>query len=196
MKQANAIGILLLCTLSSCGSVQKTRSGDLDWEDLVSTRQHYDTTPIPRGSLSNTNSNQVSAADTAEGSTALTAKARPSGPTLEQLAAGFQMEKPTRYEGGVYGKKGHIPVFAARLADIPDYDRLYWVMVKVLSEKYGCFMKRKASTQNQVMVECRDKRRVVFHRNRGDGWIQFYGRQYNAEGKEVLIRNHKAYALE
>lgn len=195
MKQASAIWFLLLCVLSSCGSAQKKRAGELDWDDLVSHRQHYEATPIPSGSLVNANSGS-NAVDSPEGAKTGMVKSRSQGPTLEQLAAGFQMEKPVRYEGGVYGKKGHIPVFAARLADIPDYDRLYWVMVKVLSEKYGCFMKRKASTHNQVMVECRDKRRVVLHRNRGDGWIQFYGRQYNADGKEVVIRDHKAFVLE
>ena len=192
MQQVKWSTLILLCTMSSCGSVQKKPVGDLDWDDLASSRQHYNSTPIPRGPL-NTN---MSSEPGQENTNALTAKPRPEGPTLDQLASGFQMEKPVRYEGGVYGKKGHIPVFAARLADIPDYDRLYWVMVKVLSEKYGCFMKRKASTHNQVTVECRDKRRVVFHRNRGDGWIQFYGRQYNQEGKEVVIRDHQAFALE
>lgn len=193
MSQAKTCIVLLAWMLTSCGSVQKRPAGDIDWDDLVSNRQHYNSTPIPRGTLTNI-SRSDEQGQVAEN--ALAAKPRNEGPTLDQLAAGFQMEKPVRYEGGVYGKKGHIPVFAARLADIPDYDRLYWVMVKVLSEKYGCFMKRKASTHSQVMVECRDKRRVVFHRNRGDGWIQFYGRQYNQEGKEVLIKDHRAIALE
>lgn len=188
MKQAEVLtflGLIVVLALNSCSSADKKRPGDLDWDDLLSNNHYSSVTPVPGGTLTNANASQSKEVPT-----------KKADPTLEQLAAGFQMEKPARYEGGVYGKKGHIPVFAARLADIPDYDRLYWVMVKVLSEKYGCFIKRKASTQSQVHVECRDKRRVVFHRHRGDGWIQFYGRQYNQAGQEVAIRDHKAYVIE
>lgn len=195
MKQANSMFIAVLTvlgSLSSCGSTQKQRMSGLDWDDLTSDRAHYrNTTPVPRGGLTNNVSDKVSRSNS-DGDV----RHAPAQPTLEQLASGFQMEKPQFYEGGVYGKKGHVPVFAARLKEIPDYDRLYWVMVKVLSEKYGCFIKRKASTHAQVLVECRDRRRVVFHRNRGDGWIQFYGRQYDQQGREIEVRDHRSYVIE
>lgn len=186
MKQARYL-IPVIFLLSSCGSTsnQRDRSA-IAWDDLTTNRHHYNSTPVPGDLL-----NAVSSETTADN--ALAVKSRT---TLQQLATGFQMENPALYEGGVYGKKGHVPVFAALLKDIPNYDRLYWVMVKVLSEKYGCFIKRKQSSHAQVIVECRDRRRVVFYRNRGDNWIQFYGRQYDQKGRELVVRNHKAYVIE
>jgi hypothetical protein len=44
---------------------------------------------------------------------------------------------------GVYGKIGPNSIFVAERSAIPNYDRLYWVMVRILSEKYGCFIRRK-----------------------------------------------------
>jgi hypothetical protein len=183
---------MVLPFVSSCGSFSSKRGPEvavLDWDDLTSTRHHND--------LSQPKS--VAAVKSNEASPAVTTPplSGPNfGPVLNSLVSGFQMENPSLYEGGVYGKKGHVPVFAASLANIPNYDRLYWVMVKVLSEKYGCFIKRKQSTATQVAVECRDTRRVVFHRNRGDGWIQFYGRQYDKHGRELAVRSHQAYVVE
>ena len=171
--------------LNACGSTEnRGYSSSIAWDDLTSSRHHYNSTPVPGESL-----------NLAEVPNKKTSPAKKET-TLQQLVTGFQMENPSLYEGGVYGKKGHVPVFAALTKDIPDYDRLYWVMVKVLSEKYGCFIKRKQSSHAQVVVECRDRRRVVFYRNRGDSWIQFYGRQYDQQGRELIVKNHKAYVVE
>src|SRR5262245_51164657 len=61
-------------------------------------------------------------------------------PRLASLALAKSLENPTSYQGGVLGFLGPAKVFVTTLDHIRDDARLYWVMVKVLSEKYGCFM--------------------------------------------------------
>ena len=57
------------------------------------------------------------------------------------------LSQPEAYEGGVFGYMGSAKAFVAYRKAIPDYNRLYWVMVKVLSEKYSCFISAK---QNRI----------------------------------------------
>ncbi len=115
-------------------------------------------------------------------------KAVKSEENLQQWVDELKIENVKRYEGGAYGKIGSSTVFIAEKNTIPDFDRLYWVMVKVLSEKYGCFMKKKYSEEKTVVVHCRDRRRIVFRRHQGSDWIQFYGRQYDLAGNELIVR--------
>jgi hypothetical protein len=107
---------------------------------------------------------------------------------LLQWVEELKMEKVKMYEGGAYGKVGSTTMFIADKRVIPDFDRLYWVMVKVLSEKYGCFMKRKHAEEKTVTVNCRDKRTIVFKRHEGSDWIQFYGKQFDIAGNELIVR--------
>ncbi len=93
------------------------------------------------------------------------------------------------YEGGIYGKHGSKVVFVADKRVVPDYERLYWVMVKVLSEKYGCFIRGKVNVEDQVVIRCRDKRTIVFNRASGDRWIHFSAKQYDLQGREIYIAN-------
>lgn len=106
---------------------------------------------------------------------------------LVQWTQELKIKNPKDYEGGVYGKVGNATVFITARAKIADFDRLYWVMVKVLSEKYGCFIVRKKSSEQIVSVDCRDKRRIVLRRSAGSEWIMFYGRQYDRQGREIII---------
>ncbi|MCX6118740.1 MAG: hypothetical protein NT027_14460 [Proteobacteria bacterium] len=109
---------------------------------------------------------------------------------LSKVIKEIGLKRPMDYEGGVYGKVGSATMFIAEKSVIPDFDRLYLVMVKVLSEKYGCFITKKKSTSKMVSVRCRDDRIVVFHRFHGTDWVQFYGRQYDLAGNEVVVANY------
>lgn len=120
--------------------------------------------------------------------TRIPSKVRKSEDGLQQWVEELKIENVKSYEGGAYGKIGNSTVFIAEKNTIPDFDRLYWVMVKVLSEKYGCFMKKKYSEEKTVVVHCRDRRRIVFRRHQGSDWIQFYGRQYDLAGNELIVR--------
>ena len=104
-----------------------------------------------------------------------------------RLAMGFGLEKAQAMDVGVYGKLGKSTVFVAHRKHIPDYDRLYWVMVRVLSEKYGCFIKKKFPYENQIGFECRDRRKIVMQRDISGDYAKFVGWQFDPSGKEVVI---------
>lgn len=116
-----------------------------------------------------------------------------------KLAIGYGIEKPQPMDLGVYGKIGPSTVFVASRKQIPDYDRLYWVMIRVLSEKYGCFIRRKFPYENQIGFECRDRRTVVMQRAMSRDHVKFVGWQFDPKGKEVILpkasRKSKALAL-
>jgi hypothetical protein len=103
------------------------------------------------------------------------------------LAAGFGLERPQAFDLGVYGKVGKATVFVASRLAISDYDRLYWVMVRVLSEKYGCFIVRKVGRRNNIGFACRDGRTVLMQRDISGAYAKFVGWQFDEDGRDVLI---------
>jgi hypothetical protein len=108
---------------------------------------------------------------------------------LASLAAGFSLERPQPLDEGIYGKVGVHTVFIASSQKIPDYDRLYWVMVRVLSDKYGCFIRKKISTPRTVSFECKDRRTVVMDRDISTSFAMFTGRQYDRYGKMIDMQH-------
>lgn len=112
-------------------------------------------------------------------------------PELAHFAVSRSLNAPVAYEGGVFGTVGNAKMFVGSSSMINNYDRLYWVMVKVLSEKYGCFMVAKQNLPEKTWVKCRDKRQIVFWKSKGPGFMQFYGRQYDKEGYEIVVRKKK-----
>lgn len=113
-------------------------------------------------------------------------------PGLAQLAIGRALENPVPFEGGVFGMVGSAKMFIGTSDQIPDDTRLYWVLVKVLSEKYGCFMVHKQNLPgDMVKVKCRDRRQIVFWKTRGDGWFAFQSRQFDKEGFEIQVRKRQ-----
>lgn len=101
------------------------------------------------------------------------------------------LTQATFYEGGTYGTRGPSKVFIAPTSIIRDYSRLYWVMVKVLSEKYGCFMVAKRYERDTTRIWCRDKRQIVFWQSKSRDWIQFATRQYDRDGFEIAVRKRR-----
>jgi hypothetical protein len=109
------------------------------------------------------------------------------------------IESATPYAGGILGLKGSSKYFVASTSTIPEYDRLYWVIVKVLSEKYSCFIKAKQDIGLLTRFTCRDRRQVLFWKKRNNQFIEFTSRQFDRDGFEikvvrkqiVRISNHK-----
>ena len=111
---------------------------------------------------------------------------------LSQLTWLHRLERPRKYDKGVLGKRDDANFFVALKKDIPDYKRLYWVMVRVLSKEYGCFMRGRFELGiNSFGIVCRDKRLVVFHQAAGTETIEFNSRQYDRTGHELIVRNRK-----
>ena len=89
---------------------------------------------------------------------------------------------------GVYGKIGPNSIFVAERSAIPNYDRLYWVMVRILSEKYGCFIRRKVDRGNFVSFQCRDQRTVTMARKISDRFSMVHVRQFDRDGRGIDTR--------
>jgi len=89
---------------------------------------------------------------------------------------------------GVYGKIGPNSIFVAERAAIPNYDRLYWVMVRILSEKYGCFIRRKVDRGHSVSFQCRDQRTVKMARKISDRFSIVHVRQFDPYGRGIDTR--------
>lgn len=114
--------------------------------------------------------------------------------SLAEIAIRRAIRNPVLLDRGVYGKVGTATYFATTTDKIPTFDRLYWAMVKVLSEKYGCFMKTKSTQGSAVRFGCRDGRSVVMWRAKNDRYMQFYGRQYDRNGQELIVEKHQVIA--
>ncbi len=112
-------------------------------------------------------------------------------PDLAHFAVSRAMNAPIAYEGGVFGTVGNAKMFVGPSSHITNYDRLYWVMVKVLSEKYGCFMSSRQNMPEKTLIKCRDKRQIVFWKSKGPGFMQFFARQYDRDGYEIVVRKRK-----
>jgi hypothetical protein len=89
---------------------------------------------------------------------------------------------------GVYGKIGPNSIFVAERTAIPNYDRLYWVMVRILSEKYGCFIRRKVDRGHSVSFQCRDQRTVTMARKISDRFSMVHVRQFDRYGRGIDTR--------
>jgi len=116
-------------------------------------------------------------------------------PTLNHLAKKWQLANPESMDVGVIGQVASAKVFVAPLSRIPDWSRLYWVEGRVLSEKYACLIRARHDKGLMSRYFCADKRQVVVWRAKGDNWIRFYGRQYNASGQEIAVVNRQVRVL-
>lgn len=96
---------------------------------------------------------------------------------------------------GVYGKLGSTSIFVADRSLIPTYDRLYWAMVRILSEKYGCFIRRKIDFGDVVSFKCRDHRTVTMVRKISGKFSLIHVRQHDRDGRAVVTSGSKTGAL-
>lgn len=110
---------------------------------------------------------------------------------LSKLVLERFLENPIPFDLGAVGKLDHALFFVADPEKVKDTERLYWTMVKALSERYGCFMRAKESFADTYKFRCRDGRRVVFWRRHTKDAAEFYARQFDAQGRELVVRNHK-----
>lgn len=110
---------------------------------------------------------------------------------LGRAAALSAIENPAPYAGGILGTKGDSKYFIASTDVVPGYNRLYWVMVKLLSERYSCFMRSKVDVGNITRVSCKDGRQVMFWKKQNPDFIEFVSRQFDREGYEIKVIRRK-----
>ena len=82
--------------------------------------------------------------------------------TLVQKLRATGVQDISDYNGGIWAKYRQATFFISPLELIPDWTHQYWTIVKILSEKYGCFMTSKLHIVERVSFRCHDKRAVVF----------------------------------
>ena len=90
-------------------------------------------------------------------------------------------------ENGVYGHYKQSRVFFTIPELVPDDTKLYWAMIKILSEKFACFMVKKRKSGNLYRFYCKDKRSVVFRKGRVGKTVHFYGRTYDENEKLIPL---------
>ena len=184
LSRAGVVGALLL--VCACVSPAEEDDGDelkdealkldVPWEDLTSQlgtglRQQVVTVTAPQGAPAVVEAHVLS-------------QAVPS-------ASKMHLERSAPFAGGELGWVGSAKAFVAPLKVVPDDHHLYWVMVRVLSEKYSCFMTAKHTSRARLLVHCADGRKVLIRRERGPDFVQFHARQYDQEGYEILVKKHR-----
>lgn len=92
---------------------------------------------------------------------------------------------------GIFGKHRSSVVFFGHIERIPSQNRLYWVMVRVLSEKYGCFMVNKVTDKSKTSFKCRDGRQVVFNYGLTGKVYHFFANQYDRNGQLLVVENRQ-----
>ncbi|MFK7872576.1 MAG: hypothetical protein AB8C84_05315 [Oligoflexales bacterium] len=82
--------------------------------------------------------------------------------------------KPRLYDLGVLDKRNHNQtVFVALRKDIPNWDRMYWVMMRVLAKEYSCMMLKRKKSASGMQAFCKDGRGVSLHQYSGGSWLGF-----------------------
>ncbi len=182
--RAGVVGALLL----ACACVSATEEDDGDelkdeelkldvpWEDLTS-------------QLGTDLHQQVAPVKTPQGVPAVV-KAHVLSQVVPQ-ASKMHLVRSAAFAGGELGWVGSAKAFVAPVKMVPDDHHLYWVMVRVLSEKYSCFMTAKQTSGARLLVHCADGRKVLFRRERGPDFVQFQARQYDQDGYEILVKKHR-----
>ena len=182
---------LLLVALYSCGSAVKLKHSE---EIFASSPVGWDQVTTDKPVLFQPSADYPVEAEVDPEAIAIMASRLGGDHALAEIAIRQAIRNPVLLDRGVYGKVGTDTYFATTTDRIPNFDRLYWAMVKVLSEKYGCFMKNKSTSGNSIRFGCRDGRHVVMWRARNDRYMQFYGRQFDRDFRELHVEKHKIIA--
>ena len=183
--KALVLGPLLLLATACVGLGEDQDGGELNDEDLRLEMPSEEFSSLPGEGIF---SGQIAMAMPPSAAAPL----RPLTPKFIQPTVNkLQLSNSAVYAGGILGWVGSAKAFVAPTSAVPDDHRLYWVMVKVLSEKYSCFMTGKQSAGARLLVRCADGRRVLLHRERGVDFVQFHAHQYDQEGYEILVKQHK-----
>ena len=81
-----------------------------------------------------------------------------------QYAEILGLEKIDERHDGVYGKKNNTWYFVCDKKLVNNHDRMYWNIVRVLSEKFGCLLTQKQDEGSRVKFNCRDGRKILVRR--------------------------------
>jgi hypothetical protein len=175
-RQVNHLLFITVCCLgNSCTAMHARYLGDIDDGHL---QESYDSAAIKTNLTEKMSVNP-------DGYVPVSVKVERT--VIEELNA-LGVGKLEVMDLGVYGKIGPNSIFVAERTAIPNYDRLYWVMVRILSEKYGCFIRRKVDRGHSVSFQCRDQRTVTMARKISDRFSMVHVRQFDRYGRGIDTR--------
>lgn len=110
---------------------------------------------------------------------------------LAKLVLSRGLQSPASYSKGVIGDIGSSKMYVTTSDRVQTSNALYGVIMRVLSEKYGCFLTARVKNATNYRFYCRDRRQIVLQPTRGDTWVQFHARQFDAEGYEIKVENRR-----
>lgn len=108
---------------------------------------------------------------------------------LMQKAQDMQMTKLEYLDGGVYGKHGNHVMYFVHKTQLKDLNGFYATMVRVLSTKYGCFMKARTKDDRSYNFRCKDGRNIIIRHGQSGNIYYFAGRQFDRSGDEIVINS-------
>lgn len=95
------------------------------------------------------------------------------------------------YDLGVFGKLKESTVFISTVNSLPNWTRTYWAIVRILSDKYGCYMQKKLHLGTNIAFKCKDGRIVAFQYGRKGRFRFIKGSQFDKNGNSLYIINHE-----
>lgn len=106
-----------------------------------------------------------------------------------QKASELNIRRLKYFEGGVYGKIDGSVYYITTLAKAPNIDRLYLLMMKMLSKTYGCFLKKRIKSAGEYHFFCRDSRMVTMSPVFGQKLVLFRAVQKDRYGNVLLVED-------
>jgi hypothetical protein len=115
----------------------------------------------------------------------------PTSDSIEEWLKELKVAEMEPFAGGIIARGGHGRVFVGRRANFPQLRHLYPVVVRMLSEKFSCFITEKTGQHEEVLFKCRDGRRVAVWRSENLQYVAMLARQFDAQGYEIIVDNHQ-----
>ena len=194
-------GLIGLLSVVSCSSIAKHTKGSsvgLSWSALEAGGPHVNLTAgayRPSIHSNNVKINRAELKRNPQGLAGVSSRKLGSGDSrnlVRELRAGRELSQLPGFdlfEDGVISKQGRVKVYLGPTATLPTRRQVYWLMVKLLSKEYGCFIMAKSKQANTTAFRCRDQRRILLTSRRYDEWTEVKGRQYDARGYEIAVQN-------
>ena len=110
-----------------------------------------------------------------------------------QKASELNIRRLKYFEGGVYGKLGESVFYITTIDKAPDLDRLYHLMMKMLSKTYGCFMTRRIKENGLYHFFCKDSRKVTMKPVFGKKLVLFQSIQKDRYGRTIIKGQHYSH---
>jgi hypothetical protein len=115
----------------------------------------------------------------------------PVGDSIEGWLKDLKVTELESFGGGIIARGGYGRVFVGRRANFKELRNLYPVVVRMLSEKFSCFITEKVGQHEEVLFTCRDGRRVAVWRSENERYVAMLARQFDSAGYEIVVEKNQ-----